>query len=112
MKYESRLAILAELGSPVYNTHSKSLSAARSNKMVEIAELTSQDTLKLPTGVAARFRPLDHFVVWVEGDTLTFKRITPPAVTDIVEQAPEGEALSLEEINEIVHRVRSQGRMR
>ena len=79
--------------------------------MVEIAELTSQDTLKLPDGIAARFRPLDRFVVWVEEDTLTFKRITPLAVTDIVEQAPEGEAMSLEEINEIVHQVRSQGRM-
>ena len=76
--------------------------------MVEIAELTSQHTLKLPTEVAARFRPLDRFVIWVEGDTLHLKRVTPPPVTSIVAQAPEGEPLSLEEINEVVHEVRRQ----
>jgi len=78
--------------------------------MVEIAELTLQHTLKLPTEVAARFRPLDRFVIWVEGDTLHLKRVTPPPVTSIVAQAPEGEPLSLEEINEVVHEVRRQRR--
>jgi hypothetical protein len=48
--------------------------------MVDIAELTWQDTLKLPPDVAARFHPSDRFVVWVEGDTLHLKRITPPPV--------------------------------
>ena len=74
--------------------------------MVEIAELTAQYTLRLPTEIAARFRPSDRFVVWAEGDTLHFKRITPPPVTGIVAQAPEEAPLSLEEINEIVHKVR------
>ena len=78
--------------------------------MVEIAELTAQDTLKLPTDIAARFRPADRFVVWVEGDTLHLKRITPPPVTRIVAQAPEGEPIPLDEINEIVHQVRRQRR--
>jgi hypothetical protein len=78
--------------------------------MVEIAELTAQNSLKLPPDIAARFRPSDRFVVWVEGDTLHFKRITPPPVTDSVAQAPEGEPMSLEEINEIVHEVRRQRR--
>jgi len=79
--------------------------------MVEIAELTSQHTLKLPPEIAARFRPSDRFVVWVEGDTLLFKRITLPPVTSIVAQAPEEEEpLSLDEINEIVHQVRRQRR--
>jgi hypothetical protein len=78
--------------------------------MVEIAELTAQDTLKLPTDIAARFRPSDRFVVWVEGDTLHLKRVTLPPVTSIVAQAPEEEPLSLEEINEIVHQVRRQRR--
>jgi hypothetical protein len=80
--------------------------------MVEIAELTPQHTLKLPEEIAARFRPSDRFVVWVEGDTLHFKRITLPPVTKIVAQAPEGEPLSLDEINEIVHEVRRQRRTR
>jgi hypothetical protein len=78
--------------------------------MVEIAELTAQNTLKLPADVAARFRPSDRFVVWVEGDTLHFKRITPRPVTSFVGQAPKGEPMSLDEINEIVHEVRRQRR--
>ena len=78
--------------------------------MIEIAELTSRDTIKLPAEVAARFRPLDRFVVWVDGDTLQLKRITPPPVTDIVAQAPEAEPLTSDEINEIVHSVRRQSR--
>jgi hypothetical protein len=78
--------------------------------MVEIAELTEQNTLKLPPEVAARFRPSDRFVVWVEGDTLHFKRITPPPVTSIVDQAMKGEGISPDEINEMVHEVRRQRR--
>ena len=74
--------------------------------MVELAELTAQQTLKLPAEIAARFKPADRFVVWVEGDVLYLKRVTPPPVTDIVAQAPEGKPLSLDEINEIVHQVR------
>ena len=77
---------------------------------MEIAQLTSQDTLKLPEEIASQFRPLDRFIVWAEGDTLLLKRITPAAVTEIVEQAPEGEPPSLEEINDIVHEVRRQRR--
>jgi len=80
--------------------------------MVEIAELTSERTLKLPPDIADRFRPSDRFVVWVEGDTLHLKRITPPRVTDIVAQAPDEEPISLEEINEMVHEVRRQRRAR
>ena len=74
--------------------------------MVEIAEFTMQNTLKLPIEIAARFRPSDRFVIWTEGDTLLLKRIMPPPVTGIVAQAPEGEPLSLEEINDIVHKIR------
>lgn len=76
--------------------------------MLEIAELTSQRTLELPAGIADRFRPLDRFVVWIEGDALHLKRITSPSVTDIVAQAPKGDPLPLEEINEIVHKVRQR----
>ena len=78
--------------------------------MFELAELTKQQTLKLPAEIAARFQPSDRFVVWMEGDTLYLKRITPPPVTRIVAQAPEGEPVSLDEINDIVHQVRRQRR--
>ena len=74
--------------------------------MIQIAELTSQYTLKLPDEIQGRFRPSDRFVVWVDGDTLYLKRITPPPVTKIIAQAPEEEPLSMDEINEIVHQVR------
>jgi hypothetical protein len=80
--------------------------------MVEIAELTSDCTLRLPPDVAARFRPSDRFVVWVEGDVVHLKRITPPPVTDIVAQAPGEEELSIDKINEIVHQVRREHRRR
>ena len=74
--------------------------------MVEIAEMTTSDTLKLPAEVASRFRPSDRFIILVEGDALQLKRITPPPVTDIVAEAPEGEPMAMDEINEIVHEVR------
>jgi hypothetical protein len=57
--------------------------------MVEIAELTSERTLKLTTDIVERFRPSDHFVVWVEGDTFYLKRIILPQVTGIVAQVSE-----------------------
>ena len=76
--------------------------------MPEIAELTEERTLKLPPEIAKRFRPADRFVVWAEGEMLCLKRITRRSVTDIVEQAPEGEPMSLDEISELVHEVRQQ----
>jgi len=78
--------------------------------MVEIAELTAERTLKLPSGIAARFQPSDRFVIWAEGDTLYLKRVTPPSVLDMVDQAPEGEPMPLGEINQIVHQIRRQRR--
>ena len=78
--------------------------------MIELAELTAQQTLKLPPDIAAHFQPSDRFIVWMEGDTLHLKRITPPSVLDVVEQAPEGEPLSMDEINDLVHQVRRQRR--
>ena len=78
--------------------------------MMQVAELTAQQTLKLPPDVAARFKPSDRFIIWIEGDTMHLKRVTPPPVTSIVAQAPEGVPPSLDEINQIVHQVRQQRR--
>jgi hypothetical protein len=78
--------------------------------MVEIAELTAQQTIKLSPEISAHFRPTDRTIVWIEGDTLLLKHITPPPVTAIVEQASEAEPMSLEEINEMVHDVRREQR--
>ena len=76
--------------------------------LVDIAELAAPDILKLPAHLAAYFKPSDRFIVWVDGDTLHLKRITPPPVTEIVAQAPAEEPLSLPEINDIVHQVRRE----
>jgi len=76
--------------------------------MIEIAEFTPQQTLKLPADIVARFQPSDRFVVWMDGDTVHLKRVTPPYVLDRVEQAASGEPLSLDAINDVVHQVRQQ----
>ena len=76
--------------------------------MTEIAELTTDDTLKLPAEVAARFQPSDRFMVWAEGDALYLKRIAPRSVTELVAKAPPGEPMSMEEISDAVHQVRRQ----
>ena len=74
--------------------------------MVEIAELVSEDTLKLPEEIAKRFRPADRFFVWQEGDSLTLKRITPPAILDRVAKTPDDNPMALDEINTLVHEIR------
>ncbi len=76
--------------------------------MVEIAEMTAADTLKLPGNIAALFQPSDRFVIWTDDDMLHLKRITPPRTMRIVAEAPEGEPMPMDEINEIVHKVRRQ----
>ena len=73
--------------------------------MSEVAVLSSDHTLELPADIARRFQPSDRFIVWMEGDTLHLKRLNPSPLK-VVAQAPAGDALSLEEINEIVHEVR------
>ena len=79
--------------------------------MTEVATLKPNRTLELPVTIAQRFQPSDRFVVWMEGDTLHLKRITPSPLR-AVEQAPVDQPLSLDEINEMVHEVRRQRRQR
>ena len=76
--------------------------------MMEIAELTTDDTLKLPAEVAGRFQRSDRFLVLADGDALYLKRIAPRSVPEIVAKAPPGEPMSMEEINEAVHLIRRQ----
>ena len=77
--------------------------------MSDLATLTTNYTLQLPDEIAKRFRPSDRFVVWVDGDTLHLKRVMPSPL-QVVADAPEGDPLSLDEINDIVHEVRRQRR--
>ena len=76
--------------------------------MVETAELTQERTLTLPPEIAARFHASDRFIVWVDGDTLYLKRMTPASITETVAQSPTGEPLSVDDIDTIVHEVRRQ----
>jgi hypothetical protein len=75
--------------------------------MFEIATLTPNNTLQLPLEIAKRFLPADRFIVWQEGDTLHLKRLTSSSL-QLVENAPEDEPISLDEINDIVHIVRQR----
>ncbi len=75
--------------------------------MFEVATLTTNKTLQLPDEIAKQFQQADRFIVWLDGDTLYLKRLTPSPLKAI-ESAPDGEPLSLEEINDIVHEVRKQ----
>jgi hypothetical protein len=75
--------------------------------MFEIATFTPEGAVQLPQRIARYLSPSDRFVVWLEGDTLHLKKIAPSPL-DIVEQAPVGEPLSSDEIDAIVHEVRSR----
>jgi len=77
--------------------------------MSEVAVLTQNYTLQLPVQIRNLFQPLDRFIVWTDDDMLHLKRLTPSPL-DVVENAPSGEPLSLDEINDIVHEVRRQRR--
>ncbi len=73
--------------------------------MNDLATLRPDHTLELPAEIAAYFQPSDRFIIWKDGDTLLLKKVAPSPL-DKVEQAPVGDDLSLDEINEIVHEVR------
>jgi hypothetical protein len=75
--------------------------------MNDLATLRPDHTLELPAEIASYFQPSDRFIIWMDGDTLLLKRLAPSPL-DKVEQAPAEDALSLNEINEIVHEVRRQ----
>ena len=73
--------------------------------MFEIATLTANNTVQLPVEIGKRFLPTDRFIVWLERDTVHLKRLLSSPL-DRVEDAPEDEPMSLDEIDEIVHKVR------
>lgn len=75
--------------------------------MFEIAKMTSLRTVELPPAIAEQFGPSDQFIVWVEGDTVHLKRIAASPLQAVADAADE-EPASLQEIDDIVHRIRSQ----
>jgi hypothetical protein len=75
--------------------------------MSDLVTLSSHHTLILPPDIAEHFQPSDKFVIWWDGDTLHLKRIAPSPL-QVVEEAPDDQPLSLDEINDIVHEVRRQ----
>ncbi len=72
------------------------------------SRLTDTNILKLPANLARQFHMSDRFVMWMSGDTMHLKRITTPAVTDIVARAADEAPFSPDEINDIVHHVRRE----
>jgi len=75
--------------------------------MSELAILSPNHTPELPATIAEHFQQSDRFVVWMEGDTLHLKGITPSPLR-VVEEAPSDEPLSFDEINDIVHEARQR----
>ncbi len=79
--------------------------------MFNIATITPNKMVQLPGEIAARLLPTDRFIVWLEGDTLHLKRLASSPLKQ-VEDAPDDEPMTLDEINEIVHHVRRQSHHR
>ena len=75
--------------------------------MFEIATLTPNHTVQLLPEIAKQFLPKNRFIVWWEGDTWHLRRLTPSLLQRLAD-APEDEAISLDEINDIVHKVRQR----
>ena len=73
--------------------------------MSEIATLKTPNILELPAEVGKQFRAADRFLVWLDGDMIHLKLIAPSA-TAVVDEAPAGEPMTMDEINDIVHEVR------
>lgn len=67
--------------------------------MFEIATLTPNHTVQLPAEIAKQFLPKARFIVWWEGDTLHLRRLTPSLLQRLAD-APEDEAISLDEITD------------
>lgn len=77
--------------------------------MSTFAQLAEDLSLILPDEIAEQFRPSDRFIVWIDGDTIHLKRLTPSPL-QVVEAAPEGDPLSYAEIDDIIHEVRRNRR--
>jgi hypothetical protein len=75
---------------------------------IQVIELGADNTLTLPAEIAQVLRPGTRIVVMKQGDTVVLKRIDVLSHLDRVAAIPDSEALTLEEINEIVHEVRRQ----
>lgn len=74
-----------------------------------VVELDANNRVQLPADLVNGLRVGERFLALRLGDTILFKRIHPPRITDIVANTPETEPpLTLDEINEIVHEVRRQ----
>jgi hypothetical protein len=75
-----------------------------------VVVLGADNTITLPEAVAQKFQPTDRFVLLQQDDTIILKRIVAPSISAIVEAAPDEPAMSLDEISDIVHELRSERR--
>lgn len=75
--------------------------------MFEVATLSKNHTLELPPDIASKFQTSDKFIVWMANDTIHFKRVESSPL-DALDNAPNDEPMSLDEIDGIVHEVRQR----
>lgn len=78
--------------------------------MFHIATVTPKRTLELPEMIAHHFQPSDRFIVWLKDDMVLLKRIETVSPLLAVEQAPDDDVMTLDEINAIVHKMRQHRR--
>lgn len=76
-----------------------------------VVVLSEDNTITLPDEIARQFHPTDRFALLRQGDTLILKRVSSPRVSDLVAAIPDDAPLSLDEISDIVHDLRSQRRV-
>ena len=77
---------------------------------MRFAELTVDNTLKLPDEIARFFNPPVKFVVIADSDGLVLKRVAKPTLSELAEQVPDSNPPSLEEIADEVHKYRREKR--
>ena len=69
-------------------------------------------TLMLPRDAMKYVKPDDEFTVIVTPDTIIFKKVLPPRLSDIVQRDLKAQTISLDEIAQEVHRYRRSRRAR
>jgi len=66
--------------------------------------------LELPTEVLEWVRPDDELMLFIEGDSLIFKKVRPPRLSELAGRASSDVEMPLQEIVDEVHRYRREKR--
>jgi antitoxin component of MazEF toxin-antitoxin module len=73
---------------------------------MEKVKVKEDFTIKLPEELKKSISEGDEFMIMLVGDSIRLKRIKKPDILDLAASVEDKEALSLEEISRIVHKLR------